>query len=58
MLSDKKIEKVKIKLVKNNFKQFDLAKELNCSESALSLVLKKKKDLPDVEIKILEWLKR
>lgn len=58
MLSDKKIEKVKIKLVKNNLKQFDLAKQLNCSETSLSLVLKKKKDLPDVEIKILEWLKR
>lgn len=57
MLKESEIERIKIRLVKRKMTQKILANQLEVSESAITNVLKRKKDLPSVEEKMKQWLK-
>lgn len=57
MLSEKQIIKIKTKMIKKNITSKKLSKTLECSNAALSIIFNRKKDLPKIEKKLIEWLK-
>lgn len=55
MLSLKQIERIKIKMIKENLSQIELAKIMNCSNACVSQIFNQIKDFPKVEQNILKW---
>ena len=53
MLSLKQIERIKIKMIKENLTQKELAKKTNCSNACISLMFKQDRDFPKAENRIL-----
>lgn len=56
MLSEKQIEKVKVKIVKDKINQSKLARKILCSNGTLTQIFQQTKDFPKVERRLLEWL--
>ena len=56
MLDKKIIRKIKIKLIDIEKTPKDLAKELKVSDTSIYNVLNNKKDLPNIEQKLLQWI--
>lgn len=57
MLSLKQIENVKIKMVKLGLNQQKLARQIRCSNGALSQIFNQEKDFPNIENRLLGWYK-
>ena len=57
MLNEKQIIKIKTKMIKKNINSKKLSKTLECSNAALSIIFNRKKDLPNIEKRLIEWLK-
>lgn len=57
MLNEKQIIKIKTKMIKKNINSKKLSKTLECSNATLSIIFNRKKDLPKIEKKLIEWLK-
>lgn len=55
MLSLKQIERIRIKMIKENLSQCELAKKTNCSNTCISLMFKQERDFPKIEKRIMEW---
>ncbi len=56
MLTERQIEKAKIKMIKESLNCKGLAKTIGCSQSSLSYVFNGLKNLPKVEKSIKDWL--
>lgn len=56
MLSNKNIERVKIKMVKENLNNSKLARIIRCSNASLSIMFNKEKTLSNVENRLIQWL--
>ncbi len=56
MLTPKQIEKVKIKIVKDNITQSKLSRKCLCSNSSMSNILNRVKEHPNIEKRLLIWL--
>lgn len=56
MLSEKQIEKVRVKIVKDKINQSKLARKILCSNGTLTQIFQQTKDFPKVERRLLEWL--
>lgn len=56
MLTNKQVEKIRIKMAKENLKQNHLARLLHISNGSLSIILGRTKNLPKGELSLLKWL--
>ena len=57
MLNEKQIIKIKTKMIKKNITSKKLSKTVECSNTALYIIFNRKKDLPKIEKRLIEWLK-
>lgn len=56
MLNKNEIEKIKIKMLKKGINQTKLSNILGVSSTSLSFCLKRKKELKNVEEKVICWV--